>query len=214
MINRPHGKKMGIIILVLLIVVSLAEVIFRSITMGLKSMTTSNFGEQLAIIALSVFLIVMTLKGKDRICYICYGAWLGCFVLNQLFGLPGMIVNMLVNISNPGIISIIIRVISMICIFTIGALVVEYMNDGTIYNRAFNVSCIIAVILLVADISVGIYSIAFNEPTVLPNGIDLAFFKNQIALDIFNKVYYVIMIFMFTFFAYDSAKMELAKLKK
>ena len=124
MINRPHGKKMGIIILVLLIVVSLAEVIFRSITMGLKSMTTSNFGEQLAIIALSVFLIVMTLKGKDRICYICYGAWLGCFVLNQLFGLPGMIVNMLVNISNPGIISIIIRVISMICIFTIGALVV------------------------------------------------------------------------------------------
>ena len=211
--NRPQGKKMGIILLVALIAISLAEVIFRAATLGLEAvLTTANFGEQLAVIALAVTILILTAKGKDRACYILYGAWLACFVMDQIFGLPGMIVTMITNITNVGIVSIIIRVVVMICIIAIGALLLEYMNDGTIYNRAFNVICIIAVLLLVADISVGIYNIAFSEPLeTLPNGIDFAFFKNQIALDLFNKGYHVVMIFLFTFFAYDSAKAQLKK---
>jgi hypothetical protein len=153
----------------------------------------------------------LTAKGKDRACYILYGAWLACFVMDQIFGLPGMIVTMITTIAYGGNVSIIIRVVVMICIIAIGALLVEYMIDGTIYNRAFNAFCIIAVLLLVANISVGVYNIAFNEPTVLPNGIDPSFFKNQIALDLFNKAYHVVMIFLFTFFAYDSAKHQLKK---
>ncbi|MEE0975062.1 MAG: hypothetical protein UH853_05050, partial [Muribaculaceae bacterium] len=89
--KRLHDKKAGIAILISLIIISLAEVIFRAVTMGLDAMSTANFGEQAAVIALAVTILILTAKGKDRACYICYGAWAGYFVLDQLFELPGNI---------------------------------------------------------------------------------------------------------------------------
>ena len=209
--KRLHDKKAGIAILLALIIISVAEVIFRATVMKEFVFATENLGEQLIVIALAATILLFTAKGKDRACYILYGAWLACFIMNQVFGLPSVITNLIVNISNPGIISIIIRLLAMICIIAIGVLLVEYMNDGTIYNHAFNAFCIIAVLLLIVDISTGLYNVAFNEPTTLPNGIDFDLFKKQIMLDIFNKAYHVIMIFLFTFFAYDSAKAQLKK---
>ena len=196
--KRLHDKKAGIAILISLIIISLAEVIFRAVALHEIVFTTPNFGEQLATIVLSAFIIIMTLKGKDRICYICYGAWLGCFVFDQLFGLPGMIVNMVIHIANPGILPIVIRVIGMICILAIGALLVEYMNDGTIHNRAFNVLCIVTIALYLISIAIGIFDLA--------NGMPL-----DISLDMFSKATDIVMIFLFTFFAYDSAKAQLKK---
>ena len=34
---------------------------------------------------------VILFKGKERLFYICTGGFLACFVINQLFALPGMI---------------------------------------------------------------------------------------------------------------------------
>ena len=209
--KRYHDKKAGIIILSVLIVISVLEVVFRIGCMRQSLLTTTNVGEPLATAIFAVILIAFTLAGKQRICYICYGAWLACFTLDQIFGLPGMLVNVAVNMFNPGIVSIMIRLVAMICIIAIGALIVEYLDDGTICNGAFNTFCIIAVVLLVADISIGVYNIAFNEPAALPAGVELGVFKKQIMLDIFNKAYYVLMIVLFTFFAYDSAKVQLEK---
>ena len=89
--KRLHGQKAGISILVALIIISLAEVVFRAVALREIIFTAPNFGKPLAAIVLCAFIIIMTIKGKDRICSICYGAWLGCFALDQLFGLPGMI---------------------------------------------------------------------------------------------------------------------------
>ena len=36
-------------------------------------------------------------------------------------------------------------IVSMICIIAIGVLLVEYMDDGTIYNHAFSGLCIVAI---------------------------------------------------------------------
>ena len=87
--KRLHDKKAGIAILAALIIISLAEVIFRAVAMGEAVLTTANLGEQLAVIALAVTILILTAKGKDRACYILYGAWIGYFVLDQLFELPG-----------------------------------------------------------------------------------------------------------------------------
>ena len=207
MLNRPHGKKMGIIFLVALIVISLAEVIFRSVTMGLESMSTSNFGEQLAVIAFAVTILILTAKGKDRACYICYGAWIGYFVLDQLFELPGMISTILDFLSKTegidviGNITIILRIISMIAIVAIGVLLVEYLNDGTICNRAFNALCITSICTILASIICTSYSVI--------NGGEMF-----LLLDIINNLMRLAMVFMCSFFAYDSAKMQLEKIKK
>ena len=195
--KRLHDKKAGIAILISLIIISLAEVIFRAAGMGLEAvLSTSNFGEQFAVIALAVIILVLTAKGKDRACYILYGAWLGCFVFDQLFGLPGMIVNMLVRFANPGILQVIIRVIGMICIVAIGALLVKYMNDGTIYNKAFNAMSVITILLLVASVIWGI--------VVMRNSTNMIIY-------IINSLSRIAMVFMTTFFAYDSAKAQLKK---
>ena len=56
--NRLHDKKAGIAILVALIIISLAEIIFRAVAMGEAVLTTSNLGEQLAVIALAVTILI------------------------------------------------------------------------------------------------------------------------------------------------------------
>ena len=53
-------------------------------------------------------------------------------------------------------------------------------------------------------------SIAFTAAEA-PAGMDLALLRKQGMLLIFNNVYRIVMIFLFTFFAYDSAKMQLKK---
>ena len=142
--NRLHDKKAGIAILVALIIISLAELIFRATVIREAVLATSNLGEQFAVFALAVTILILTAKGKDRACYICYGAWIASFVLEQIFVLPGDIIT-LVTLSNPSALAIIIRgaaALASVGIIAIGVLLVEYMNDGTIYNRLFNCSCI------------------------------------------------------------------------
>ena len=201
--NRLHDKKAGIPILVLLIILSLAEIIFRAVAFGKSVLNTSNVGEQITIIILATIILIMTIKGKDRLCYICYGAWVGYFVLDQSFELPGMLASLASAIRNEGFLTIgnfgfMFHTVSMIGIIIIGALLVEYMNDGTIYNKAFNISCIFTVLTILASIITNLIGFINGMP-------------KEILLAIFNNIYRVIMIFLFTFFAYDSAKKQLSK---
>ena len=203
--KRLHDKKAGIAILVALIIISVAEIIFRAVAMGLEAViTTANFGEQLAVIALAAIILVLTAKGKDRACFICYGAWIAYFVLDQVFELPGAVTGF-IQMAQPEMgtpflaIGAIVRVLGMVGIIAIGVLLVEYMSDGTIYNKAFNVLCIATVLLLAATIAGSIYSaVALHS---------------EFALETFNSLYRIAMVFMFTFFAYDSAKHQLKKVK-
>lgn len=201
--KRLHDKKAGIAILVVLILISLVEMIFRVSIMWDATLNTSNAGEPVASILFAAFLLVMTAKGKDRICYICFGAWLGYFVLRQMFGLGGMIGTFFAAMKNSeGFtdFAIVSHIVSMITIIAIGGLLVEYMNDGTIYNKAFNVLCVVTLLTFVINILFAIYDI------VVLNDISAI-------LAIFNNLYRGAMVFMFTFFAYDSAKHQLKKVK-
>ena len=207
--NRPRDKKAGIIILVALIVIALAEIIFRAAAMGLEVvLTTANFGEQLAVIALAVTILVLTAKGKDRACYICYGAWAGYFVLDQLFELPGNIVGFImllageITLPSPAIAVVMHSsvVLSTLLTIAIGVLLVEYMTDGTIYNKAFNVLCIVTIVLILLNMALTVYDV-------------IATANAEFLLATFHDLYRLAMIFMFTFFAYDSAKMQLKKTK-
>ena len=210
--NRLHDKKAGIAILVSLILISVAEVIYRAVIAKGFAFTTSNFGEQLVVIGLALAILIFGAKGKDRICYILYGAWIAFFVMDQLFELPGMVGELVMNISAPGVAnSIVLRLVSMLCIIALSALLVEYMNDGSIYNRAFNILCVISILLHVVTIVLGTCGIIFGQASEAPNGMDLALLQQQVVLVIFNNLYRIAMVFLFVFFAYDSAKKQLLK---
>ena len=203
--KRLHDKKAGIAILIALIIISVAEVIYRAIVIGKAVLTTSNLGEQLTVIALAVTILILTAKGKDRACYICYGAWIAYFVLDQLFELPGTALAIFAPLPEGAVITVmtylpgIIRMIGMVGIIVIGVLLVEYMNDGTIYNKAFNTTCIITIVallgLIVCDLLI-----------IIVMGMPM-----DMLLGTFNNIYRLAMVFMFTFFAYDSAKHQLKK---
>ena len=206
--KRLHDKKAGIAILLSLIIISVAEVIFRAVALGEAVLSTANLGEQLAVIALAVIILVLAAKGKDRACYICYGAWVSYFILDKFFELPGTISNLLANISNPVItLSIILRILTMICIVVIGVLLVKYMSSGKICNRAFNALCIITILLFVVDILISATGLIFAPS----EGAEIILLKKQNMLIILNNIYRLAMIFLFTFFAYDSAKAQLKK---
>ena len=199
--KRLHDKKAGVAILLALIVISLAEVIFRAVTMGEAVLATANLGEQLAVIALAVIILILTAKGKDRACYILYGAWISYFVLDQLFELPGTIVTFtfLMGGSIVGDISLILRTLSMVTIIALGVIIWEYMCDKTICNKAFNILSIVTVLMILG-------SIGLDSSNLIASG-----YSPAVALTIFNHVYRITMIFLFTFFAYDSAKAQLKK---
>ena len=210
--NRLHDKKAGIAILVSLILISVVEVIYRAVIANGIAFTTSNFGEQLTVIIFALMILIFSATGKDRVCYILYGAWIAYFVMDQAFELPGMIGDLFINNSHPSItFSIILRMASMLCIITLSALLVEYMNDGSIYNRAFNTLCVITILLHVVTIGMSIYSVFTGVAIKTPNGIELDLFQKQNLLVIFNNLYRIAMVFLFTFFAYDSAKKQLLK---
>jgi hypothetical protein len=201
--NRLHDKKAGIFILVSLIIISVAEVIYRAVVANEIVFTTSNFGEQLAVIIFALMILIFTAKGKDRVCYIIYGAWIAYFVMDQAFELPGMVGDLIINFSQTRMaISICLRLVSMLCIIALSALLVEYMNDGSIYNRAFNTLCVITILLHVVSIGMSFYSIIKIEPDL---------YQKQNILVIFNNLYRIAMVFLFAFFAYDSAKKQLNK---
>ena len=123
--------------------------------------------------------------------------------MDQLFELPGMVGELVMNISAPGVAnSIVLRLVSMLCIIALSALLVEYMNDGSIYNRVFNTLCVITILLHVVSIGMSFYSISKIETDL---------YQKQNLLVIFNNLYRIAMVFLFTFFAYDSAKKQLSK---
>ena len=210
--NRLHDKKAGIAILVSLIIISVAEVIYRAVVANGIAFTTSNFGEQLAVIIFALIILIFSAKGKDRVCYIIYGAWIAYFVMDQAFELPGMIGDLCINFSDPIIsIVIVIRMVSMLCIIALSALLVEYMNDGSIYNRAFNTICVITVLLHVVTIGISINGLILLNTTKVPSEVDVNLLNRHNMLVIFNNLYRIVMVFLFTFFAYDSAKKQLSK---
>jgi hypothetical protein len=200
--KRLHDKKAGIAILVVLFIISLADVILRSITFGNMMATSANHGEVFMTAVFSLLLIAFALKGKDRIFHILCGVLLGFFVLEQFMGLP-YVVSSLFTVwglfaSVVPIIALVSRLLGMICIIVIGALLVEYMNDSTIYNKAFNGFCIAAVLLLAVSTGIDIYSsIITGDLHILISSLD--------------TISSITMVFLFTFFAYDSAKLQLKK---
>ena len=201
--NRPRNRKAGIILLAAIIIISLADIIFRAVLLGEAAYTARNMGEQLITFALAVTILILNTKGKDRACYICYGAWIGYFVLDQLFELPSMIATLGQAVANSGygISALIFTIIASLGFIAIGVLLVEYMNDGTINNKAFNIICIVTVLSIVAAMIINIIGMATGNPAV-------------VVLIIFYNLYRLAMVFMATFFAYDSAKMQLKKIKK
>ena len=208
--NRLHDKKAGIAILVSLIIISVAEVIYRAIIANGIVFTTSNFGEQLTVIIFALMILIFTAKGKDRVCYILYGAWIAYFVMDQAFELPGMVGDLVINFSQTRMaISICLRLVSMLCIIALSALLVEYMNDGSIYNRAFNILSVIAVLLHVVIIGISSNGLILLSKTT--SNIDVNLHSSYNMLIIFNNLYRIIMVFLFVFFAYDSAKKQLNK---
>ena len=207
-----NGKKSRIAILITLIAVALAEVLFRALAVGELSLSTANAGEQIAIIAFAALILFFTIKGNDKISYISCGVLIAYFVMDQLIELPGMIGNLLANISNPVIaISIAIRLLTMVGIVAISVLLVEYVNDGSIYNRAFNVIYWITILLHVVDIIMCISGFVFGGSVEVPNGVDFSILRQQAMLIIFNNAYRIVMVILFTSFAFDSANRQLKR---
>ena len=205
--KRLHDKKAGIAILVALIIIALVEMIFRIAHPMKELLKTSNMGEQVAVVILATIILILTAKGKDRACYICYSAWIGYFVLDQLFELPGQFISAISSLgqsamwSNSGVIvniGVIVHVLTYVGIIVIGILLAEYMNDGSIYNRAFNISCAITLALLVLSVVICVYNVCMGRPL-------------DLMLLVLNNLYRITMVFLFAFFAYDSAKAQLKK---
>jgi hypothetical protein len=203
--KRLHDKKAGIAILIALILVILGDMIFRAVALDEAILVTPNLGEPVIIICVALGIIALALTGKDRACYIIYGAWIAYFMFDQLLDLPSVIINMVAHIhyaTGNGliIVAMLLRIFSMVCIIAIGALLVEYMIDGTIYNKAFNALCFATILMLVAYACIAIVGVVISG-------------DNSYWLAVFNILYYITMVFLFTFFAYDSAKHQLKKTK-
>ena len=200
--KRLHDKKAGIAILAALFIISLVDVVLRAITFGNMIATSANHGEVFMTAVLSLLIIVFALKGKDRIFHILCGVLLGFFVLEQFMGLP-YIVSSIFNVwglfaSIVPVIALVSRLLGMICIIVIGALLLEYMNDGTICNKAFNGFSIAAVLMLAISTIIDIYSSIITGDA-------------HIVISALDTISSITMVFFCTFFAYDSAKAQLKK---
>ena len=204
--KRLRDKKAGIVLLLAIILITIGEMIFRAITIHEGVLNTPNMGEQVSVILFALIILILTIKGKDRACYICYGALVGYFILDQFFELPGYAIGLskliagYVVLPSPviGIITNISLVLSTICIVAIGVLLVEYMNDGTIFNKAFNILCVITIVLIFGNIVLSVYG-------AITDGL------MEALLATFHDMYRITMVFLFAFFAYDSAKHQLKK---
>ena len=208
--NRLHDKKASTITVFALLIVSLIETVVRALQPN-YAFSVTDLGEPFAIAIFAVIILIYTFMKKDRICYICYIAFIGWFLLEEFLSLPGTIKTLADTIINADaiaavangsatmpIVSIVIHLLTSISIVAIGVLVLEYLTDGSIYNNAFNVFCIIAILLLLSAIVINI--IGFSVAGTV-----------EIGLLILNNFHRIIMIFMFTCFAYDIAKKQLNK---
>jgi hypothetical protein len=205
MIRKLQGQKARIAILITLIVTSLVEVLFRAIVMKEAALGIANAGEQVAIIVLAAVVLLFMAKKNDKLSYVACGALVAYFVMDQLIELPGMIGNLIANVSEPAIIiSVTIRLLTMVGIVAIAALLAEYVNDGSIYNRAFNVVFWITIVLHVASIAVSASGLFLPASSA-----EFALLQKQNVLIIFNEIYRIVMVVLFTSFAYDSAKRQL-----
>ena len=199
--KRLHDKKAGIAILVALLITSLVNLILRVTVFGEILPTIRNYGEMLIVTLVSLLLIIFTIKGKERLHYIFCGAFLGYFVLDQLFDLPGAVGRLVAKIQIGEILDSVLLVphlISMLGIIGIGALIIEYMNDGTICNKAFNATCIVTVLAHIAYAGITLYDI-------------IALGSTETVLALLHIVYTLTMVILCIFFAYDSAKAQLKK---
>jgi hypothetical protein len=200
--KRLHDKKAGIAILLSLLIISVAEVVLRSVILKETMFNLSNAGEPIITAIFSLLLLTFALKGKDRVFYILCGVWLGYFVMNQLYNLPGLIADTVVCYNTGSFNSAIcnsLHVFSAICIVAIGALLVEYMNDGSIYNKAFNIFCAFTIVLLLL---LALHNGAYDA---------LVLGRTEVILASLHNLSRMAMVFLFTFFAYDSAKAQLKK---
>ena len=201
--RKRFGKEAGIAIFIALFIISLASTILRVTVFSDILPTIRNYGQMLIAALLSLLLISFTIKGKDRLVYILCGAFLGYFVLDQLFDLPGAVGRLVAKIQIGEIVDSLLLVphlISMLGIIVIGVLIIEYMNDGTIYNKAFNSICIVTVLAHVAYACITLYDI-------------IALGSAETVLALLHILYSLTMVFLCTFFAYDSAKLQLEKTK-
>ena len=201
--NKLHNKNAGILILISLIVLSLAEIVFRHVFLRGKVSFTANYAETLVVLILALTILIFTLKGKERLCYILYGAWIAFFVLNQVFELSGHFIYIVTtdvwsNANSIINIGLIVHVLSYVGIIVMGILLVEYMNDGSIYNRAFNITFVLTLVLLLISVCISVFNFVAGSP-------------NDLMLLVFNNIYRIIMTILFVFFAYDSAKKQLSK---
>ena len=213
MIKKLQGEKARIAILITLIITALAEVLFRAIVMKEAALGVANAGEQVAILVLAATVLLFMAKKNDKLAYISCGALVAYFVMDQLIELPGMIGNLFANISEPAIIiSIAIRLLTMVGIVVIAVLLAEYVNDGSIYNRAFNVTFWLIILLHVLSIAFSVSGLVFTGTSAeVPNGADLALLQKQNVLIIFNEIYRIVMVVLFVAFAYDSANRQLKR---
>jgi hypothetical protein len=199
--KRLRGQKAGITILLVLMVISLLEIILRAVLLRKAMGDLPNTGEPIMNALFALMLIFFAVKGKERLFYICTGGFLACFVINQLFALPGMIGDLVKYIAASNIfgsIAAVAHIFSILCIVGIGILLVEYLNDGTICNKAFNTFCIAAVISLLF--------------LFLHTQNDAHAFGNTLAiLASLHEMSRLTMVFLFVSFAYDSAKAQLKK---
>ena len=203
--NRLHDKKAGIVILAALFVISLVDVLLRATVFSTLGPAVSNHGEAMVTAIFSIILMLVAIKGKDRVFYILCGVWLSYFMLNQLYTLPGYVSNFVKILSTAteakpmGTTVMILYIVSILGIIGIGALLVEYMNDGTIYNKAFNALCFITFFSIIGPAVGDAVHILFQSG------------EQFLWLSVLNNLQRCTMIFLFTFFAYDSAKAQLAK---
>lgn len=199
--KRLHDKKAGIAIFVAIFIFSIVNVILSSTIFKDTVVSQLYFGEALIDAVFSLILVIFALKGKDRVFYILCTAWCAYFVVEQLYSLPVLfteITNCFSTGEITGMIGNPLHLLSVISIIAIGALLVEYMNDGSIYNKPFNVLCIITVVLFACLSLLSLYDFFIS-------GRDFAIL---VAFMNFSRM---AMVFCFTFLAYDSAKAQLKK---
>ena len=157
MIKKLQGQKARIAILITLIVAALVDVLFRAIVMKEAALNIANAGEQVTVIVFAAIILLFMAKKNDKIAYVSCGALIAYFVMDQLIELPSTIGNFAANISNPIVsISIAIRLLTMVGIVAIAVLLAEYVNDGSIYNGAFNVVFWVTILLHVVSILISV----------------------------------------------------------
>ena len=200
--KRLHDKKAGIVILAVLFILSVADVILRATVFSNIASTASNYGEVLITAVFSLMLVVLALKGKESAFYILCGVWLGYFVLEQLFDVPYMISSFVfIGKTLPTLVPIValsLRFIGMLSVIVIGSLLVEYMIDSTIYNKAFNAFCLVSVLAFAASAIIDIVACITSGEYIM-------------MLSALNTLSSITMVFLFTFFAYDGTKFQLKK---